>query len=82
MNPELTNTIVGYFSGLIIAVLLLVILWSLLKLDKKLALPRFCTNCVNFRYRLFRSPYCRMRCKYNPAYRYSYEKSYYQKRKG
>jgi len=77
---ELTGSVLEYTTGLVIALLLLIILWSLLKLDKDHALPRFCDDCINLRYRAFSTAYCKMRCKYHPAYRYSYVKSFYKKR--
>jgi len=82
MELDFGNNLTAYTSALFVAALLLVIFWSLLKIDKQNKLPPFCKKCVNMRIRLFSAPYCRLKCKYNPAYRYSYEKSYYVKKKG
>lgn len=82
MSLELTGSVLEYTTGLVIALLLLIILWSLLRIDKVHALPKFCDGCINLRYRFFNSAYCKKRCKYHPAYRHSYVKSFYKKRAG
>ena len=82
MSIELTGSILEYTTGLVIALLLLIILWSLFRIDKVHALPKFCSDCINLRYRAFNSAYCKKRCKYHPAYRYSYQKVCFKKRAG
>ncbi len=69
---EIVYPIIGYTTGLVVVVWLLVILLSLLKIDDKNKLPGFCARCVNVRRRpISGALYCRLRCKYHPAHKYT-----------